>query len=99
MIRGTTPTISLAVTGINLVSASKIRVTLTQIGTHIVKEDAQIQNDGLGNLYIVLSQAETLELVPGKVQMQIKILMSDQKVYSSEILELTVKDAIDNEVI
>lgn len=99
MIRGTTPTISINISGLNLTDITRMRVTFKQNDILIVREDEEIQNDGISTLFVKLTQSETLKLRQGYITFQLKVLTKDERVYLSAIKSLVVDAALDNEVI
>lgn len=99
MIRGTTPTISINISGLNLTDITRMRVTFKQNDILITREDNEIQNDGVSTLFIKLTQSETLKLRQGYITFQLKVLTKDERVYISAIKSLVVDAALDNEVI
>lgn len=98
MRRGTTPTISYNV-DIDLTSALELYITLKQDGLVVIEksiEDVTITSESIS---IALTQEETLNLVPGKVLMQIRAKMPDGAALASNIMMGYVEQILKNGVI
>lgn len=95
MRRGTTPTIKILVSNIDLSQLSSIIITFKQDCKTINK---QAVVDGQ---YVIteLSQEETLSLKTGNVSVQIKAKTPDNKVIASGIRKTTVDDILNEELI
>lgn len=66
MLRGTTPTLEIKITGINVTELESIYITLKQYQKQVTKQTEDITADEITNtLYVPLSQEDTLTLSRG----------------------------------
>lgn len=78
MRRGTTPTLTITVTGLNVDDLKTIKVTFDQKGTQITKETKDVTVDIENNaISIPFSQEDTLAFGEGYVNVQIRGLLAD----------------------
>lgn len=98
MYRGTTPTIVLTVDKISEIEIYQLYLSLRQFGNTIEKtlEDVELK----GNvLYCTLTQEETLSLMKGKVELQIRIKSKSNVAYATNKIYVDVEDIIKEGVI
>lgn len=106
MRRGTTPTITVSVSGLDLSSLATIYLTLKQI----LDDDSEIIITKYGDMLDIdydketvsyrLTQEETLRFEPGKsIQVQIRAIDDYETAFASPIKLITVDDVLLNEVI
>lgn len=78
MRRGTTPTLTITVTGLNLEDLKTVKVTFEQRGKLITKETKDVTIDVDNNaISIPFSQEDTLAFGEGCVNVQIRGLLAD----------------------
>lgn len=88
MYRGTTPTLTIKLNSdaINFDDMDQIWITLRSgTITKTFNKDRIIANKELGTLQVELTQKDTLAFPPGKVAVQLRILMTGGTSYASEI--------------
>ena len=96
MYRGTTPTLYLDLeTELDLESAKEIWVTVKSSLSGFTKEKDEIhvtpgEEEGVQQLIVPLSQNDTLQLNTGRAQIQVRILMPNNKAYATEIADVEV---------
>ena len=98
MYRGTTPTMVLTIEGISEIDISKLYLSLRQFGNTIEKtlEDVELK----GNVsYCTSTQEETLSLLKGKVELQIRIKSKSNVAYATNKIYVDVEDIIKEGVI
>ena len=110
-IRGTTPTITITLSGVDLSNNYRVYVTIDQNGTQITKNNiddiltlsvkAVSDDDGTTSTKIemVLSQSETLNFEVGKAEMQVKWINSSGTVEASDISSVEFSRALLEKVI
>lgn len=106
MIRGTTPTFSIAVRGIDLSSFPTIYITIKQGNFEIEKTGEDIKLIDSSTLEFSLTQKETLSLnaydrdnKPRDCQMQLRAISEDGIAVASDITHLRVEDVLKEGVI
>ena len=78
MRRGTTPTITLILKGINVTDLNTIKVTLKQNNIELTKSTDDVNVDEVNNaIFFNLTQSETLQFSKGRVDVQIRGILSD----------------------
>ena len=98
MYRGTTPTMVLTVDKISEIEISQLYLSLRQFGNIIEKtlEDVELK----GNvLYCTLTQEETLSLIKGKVELQVRIKSKSNVAYATNKIQVDVEDILKEGVI
>lgn len=101
MYRGTTPTICLTVmTSLDLSKIKTVWVTFQ----NLVYERTYTGNEvkivpETKKMYIEMSQEETLSFSTGKIEVQVRMLMDDDRAYATEIATTTVDDVLRDGVI
>ena len=99
MIKGQTVDLTFNMPSVTVPLITKARVTLQQRNLQIVKENDVLIREGEHTIIAKLTQEDTLSLVPGIVEAQIKLLGADGQTYLSNVYRLSVEDSIDKEVI
>ena len=99
MIKGQTVDLTFNMPDITVPLITKARVTLQQRSITITKENDVLVREGDHTIIAKLSQEDTLSLMPGVVEAQIKLLGADNQTYLSNVYRLSVEDSIDKEVI
>ncbi len=105
MYRGTTPNLYLELeTDLDLSIASQIWVTVESSLSVLNKEKKDIsvragEEPGWQVLVVPLSQKDTLKLTAGKAKIQVRILMPNNKAYSTEVECLDVNQILREGVI
>lgn len=94
MRRGTTPTIKLNVSGVDIETISDWYITVEQDAYQITKTNDDIEFFENGLLQIYLSQEETLNLHKGDVQVQIRAVTVDGARIASDIQECGVEEIL-----
>ena len=98
MYRGTTPTLVLTVDKISEIEIFQLYLSLRQFGNTIEKtlEDVELK----GNvLYCTLTQEETLSLIKGKVELQVRIKSKSNVAYATNKIQVDVEDILKEGVI
>lgn len=94
MYRGTTPTIQIAITGMDLSNVEKMSIAMQQY-TNLIekgKDDVEITDN---IIKFSLTQEETISLkAPGKVRVQIRAVLNGGVAVASGIKELDVNSII-----
>lgn len=98
MYRGTTPTIVLTVDKISEIEISQLYLSLRQFGNTIEKTLKDVELKG-NVLYCTLTQEETLSLMKGKVELQIRIKSKSNVAYATNKIYVDVEDIIKEGVI
>lgn len=98
MYRGTTPTIVLTVDKISEIEISQLYLSLRQFGNTIEKTLEEVELKG-NVLYCTLTQEETLSLMKGKVELQIRIKSKSNVAYATNKIYVDVEDIIKEGVI
>lgn len=93
--RGTTPTIKMSISGIELSTIEKCYVTLEQPNFELTKE-ADLVDD---HYEISLDQEETLQLGIGVVRIQMKIKTVSDTVLATNIVTKPVSEILNEEII
>lgn len=100
MIRGTTPTLEIKITGIEVSELESIYVTLSQHKNQVTKSAEDITIDEIANkLYVPLSQEDTLVLQRGYVYVQMRAVTKDGQAVASEIVMKTMEEILKEGVI
>lgn len=100
MRRGTTPTLEIKVTGIEVSELESIYITLSQYKKQVTKETEDITVDELNNsLYVPLLQEDTLSLTRGYVYIQMRAVTKDGLAVASEIKMVPVEEILRGGVI
>lgn len=105
MYRGTTPNLYLELeTDMDLTNAQEIWVTIESQLSVLNKNLHDInvipsKDPGFQILIVSLSQGDTLKLSPGKAKIQVRILMNNNKAYSTDIAFINVGDILREGVI
>lgn len=95
MRRGTTPTISVTLSGLPELEVTKAVLSIRQGEVLLNKEVVPEQ----GNVSVTLSEEETLRFCAGRdVLIQIKIMTEDGNVMASKIINVAVEDILNEEV-
>lgn len=98
MRRGTTPTHVFAL-GIDAGLIKDLRVIYAQQGRVLVKKELGDCTVNGGEVTVKLSQAETLRFDSNKmVDIQIRVLTTGGDALASDIINVTVDECLDNEV-
>lgn len=98
--RGTTPTLEIKITGIDVSELINIYVTLKQYKKEITKSTEDITVDEIANkLYVPLSQEDTLVLQRGYVYVQMRAATKDGQAVASEIVMKTMEEILKEGVI
>lgn len=100
MIRGTTPTLEVKITGIEIAELESVYITLKQYQKEVTKSTEDITVDEISNtLYIPLSQEDTLTLSRGYVYVQMRAVTKDGLAVASEIVMKTMEEILKEGVI
>lgn len=100
MRRGTTPTLEIKITGIEVAQLESIYVTLSQYKKQVTKEAEEITVDELNNiLYVPLSQEDTLSLARGYVYIQMRAVTKDGLAVASDMQMTTMEEILKEGVI
>lgn len=100
MIRGTTPTLEIKITGIEVSELEIIYITLSQHKNQVTKSTEDITVDEIANkLYVPLSQEDTLALQRGYVYVQMRAVAKDGQAVASEIVMKTMEEILKEGVI
>lgn len=108
MRRGTTPTINLTLDVVSTDIATAW-ITIAQEGHIVIDKDLDsegvtiedVTEEGSTHavIHITFSQEDTLALVPGPLELQVRALMDDDKAVASNIFKLTVSRILKDGVI
>lgn len=98
MRRGTTPTLIISVTGIDMTDIATWYVTVAQDSMQITKsnEDLEIEDNVIK---MPLTQAETMKFKQGEVSVQIRARTNEDIVIASGIKTIDIDRILYNEVI
>jgi len=105
MYRGTTPNLYLELeTDLDLANAKEIWLTIQSQRSILNKEKEDIEvrtteDPGVQLLIVSLTQKDTLRLTEGKAEVQVRILMSNGKAYSTDIAYVDVNQILRDGVI
>lgn len=100
MIRGTTPTLEIKITGIDVSELESIYITLSQHQKQVTKSTEDITIDEITNtLYAPLSQEDTLTLSRGYVYVQMRAVTKDGLAVASDIKTTTMEEILKEGVI
>lgn len=100
MTRGTTPTLEIKLTGIEVAELESVYVTLRQYKTEVTKSTEDITIDEISNtLYVPLSQEDTLTLTRGYVYVQMRAVTKDGLAVASGIKMVPVEEILKGGVI
>ena len=100
MRRGTTPTLEIKVTGIEVAELESIYITLSQYKKQVTKETQDITIDELNNtLYVPLSQEDTLSMERGYVYIQMRAVTKDGLAVASGVKMIPVEEILKGGVI
>lgn len=100
MIRGTTPTLEIKLSGIDVAELERIYVTLSQYQKQVTKQTEDITVNEISNtLYIPLSQEDTLTLSRGYVYVQMRAVTKDGLAVASDIVMKTMEEILKEGVI
>lgn len=100
MRRGTTPTLEIKITGIEVTQLESIYVTLSQYKKQVTKETQDITIDELNNiLYVPLSQEDTLSMARGYVYIQMRAVTKDGLAVASDMQMTTMEEILKEGVI
>lgn len=98
--RGTTPTLEIKITGIDVLELESIYVTLKQYQKEVTKSTEDITIDEISNtLYAPLSQEDTLLLSRGYVYVQMRAVTKDGLAVASDIAMKTMEEILKEGVI
>lgn len=100
MTRGTTPTVTITVDGIDLTTLQKVCVTFRQNGKLLNKYNCE---DGVeiteSTVAITLTQEETLAFKSGSVEVQLRGVTENGAAIATEIAKTCVKGVLYDEVL
>lgn len=100
MKRGTTPTIEIKITGIEVADLESIYITLKQYKKEVTKTTENITINEINNtLYTPLSQEDTLLLERGYVYVQMRAVTKDGLVVASDVKMITMEEILKEGVI
>lgn len=100
MRRGTTPTLEIKVTGIEVTELESIYITLSQYKKQVTKSTEDITVDEISNtLYVPLYQEDTLSLARGYVYVQMRAMTKDGLAVASGIKMVPVEEILKGDVI
>lgn len=100
MIKGTTPTLEIKISGINVSELKSIYITLKQYKKEVTKPTEDIAIDEMANtLYVPLSQEDTLTLTRGYVYVQMRAVTKDGLAVASDIKMVPVEEILKGGVI
>ena len=108
MRRGTTPTLNISIDYVST-DIARAWISFAQGGTVIINkeltdEDVTIEDvteagETHAVIHITMSQEDTLALVPGPLELQVRALMDDDKAAASAIVKLNVAKILKDGVI
>lgn len=96
MTRGTTPSLKLEI-DFKTTDLAAVWITISQDGAPVINKTladegvAIVDTEEGAEITMTLSQADTLALVPGLAELQVRALMLDDTAAASNIARLTVK--------
>lgn len=95
MKRGTTPTISISVEGVELSYLKDIYISVKQDNNIITKtgENITIDNDS-GTIGVYLTQDETLSFRPGYVFIQLRATTTGGNVIASDVQQISIDEIL-----
>lgn len=94
MYRGTTPTLEVKITGVEIAELESVYITLKQYQKEVTKSTEDIMVDEISNtLYIPLSQEDTLTLSRGYVYVQMRAVTKDGLAVASDV-KMTIMEEI-----
>lgn len=98
MRQGTTPTLVIHTSGLELEKLTSLYLTIEQNGTILTKrmEDLVIEENTVA---VTLTQEETLQFMPGRYQVQIRAITEEGTVIASPILTRPVFSVLYKEII
>lgn len=100
MIRGTTPThIFLLPEELNPGSFAEIFITYAQLGCVVAEKERNDMTITGREVRVTLSQEETLKLLPGTVEIQMRVKTVSGNVFASGIVKTTVDKVLKGGVI
>lgn len=100
MIRGTTPTLEIKITGIEVTELENIYITLKQYQKEVTRSTEDITIDEMSNtLYVPLSQEDTLTLSRGYVYVQMRAVTKDGLAVASDVKMTTMEEILKEGVI
>ena len=95
MTRGTTPTLTLSIEGVDLLTCKSLYVTLQQGGFKLTKragEDLTVVDGETLQLY--MTQEETLGFAPGNMQLQLRGITMDDIAFATNIQSVSMKNIL-----
>lgn len=98
MRRGTTPTIKLKLTGINLETLKEVYVTFQQGKFELTKTGDEVIID-TEVIKVVLTEEETLQFKANPAAVQIRAVTQDDSVIASTIKNINIGDVLYEEII
>lgn len=101
MYRGTTPTLCFTVmTELDLSKVKQMWVTLQNLVYERTYSGDEVRiDDKQKKVYVDMTQEETLSFSAGKIDIQIRMLMDDDRAYATEIVTTTVDEVLKDGVI
>lgn len=100
MFRGTTPTLEIKLTGIEVAELESVYITLKQYQKEVTKSTEDITIDEMRNtLYVSLSQEDTLTLSRGYVYVQMRAVTKDGLAVASDVKMTTMEEILKEGVI
>lgn len=103
MYRGTTPNLYLDLeTGLDLSQSKEIWVTIKSSLSVVNKQKSDLRiypGEGIQQLIVTLTQEDTLALSTGRAKVQVRILMNNNRAYSTEIEEVDINQILRDGVI
>lgn len=98
--RGTTPTLEIKLTGIEVAELESVYITLKQYQKEVTKSTEDITIDEMRNtLYVSLSQEDTLTLSRGYVYVQMRAVTKDGLAVASDVKMTTMEEILKEGVI
>lgn len=100
MVRGTTPTLEIKITGIEVSELESIYITLSQYKKEVTKSTEEIAIDEISNtLYVPLTQEDTLTLSRGYVYVQMRAVTKEYLAVASGVKMVSVDEILKGGVI
>lgn len=100
MRRGTTPTLEIKLSGIDVTELESVYITLKQYQKEVTKSTENTTIDEIRNtLYVPLSQEDTLILSRGYVYVQMRAVTKDGLAVASDIKMVPVEEILKGGVI
>lgn len=96
--RGTTPTISLNVPGLSDLNPAQILLTLKNSSKEVTY-DIDLLTIEENVISVMLTQQDTLEMTPGSLYIQARILSDNDKAYKTPLITLSVEDILKDGII